>query len=99
MLERILTYHNLILHGSIAVGRGSGSGGRSGTSISVAGTNKVICHLRVELFGGLLGRAGVTAAALLVGIRGSSLGTTSLGGSGVLLLASGRFGLALGLAM
>lgn len=93
-------YHNLVFHSGVSVGRRRSSSSRSGTSgLVVIGADKVIRHLGVELFSSLLRRTGVAAATLLVGVRSGSLGAASLGGSRVLLLASGRLRLGLGLAM
>lgn len=79
-----VTYHNLVLHGSIAVGRCS----RTTGGVLVAGADEVVGHLRVELLGRLLGRAGALAAAFFVGgslccgsvVRGAAL---LAGGSGL----------------
>jgi hypothetical protein len=94
----VQAYHNLVFHSGVSVGRSRSGSNRSGSSgLVVIGADKVIRHLGVELFSSLLGRAGVAAATLLVSVRSGSLGTAGLGGSRVLLLASGRLGLGLGL--
>jgi hypothetical protein len=86
--------HNLILHGGIGSGGCSRCAGRSvlgGCSRSA----KVVSHVRVKLFGRLLGVAGISTLTLAT----SASGRTALA-SGVVLLATGsRLGLGLGLGL
>lgn len=91
------TYHNLILHRSITNGRGWGRGGSSSIAGSIGTSRKVVGHIRVELIGGLLGRAGAAAATLLVG--GGTLGAIAgfANAASSTFSGSSRLGLRLGL--
>jgi hypothetical protein len=87
---------DIVLHRGITISRSSSRG--SSSALRVCGvSDKVVSHLRVELFGRLLcGTAVLSTAGSL--LRSWLAGGTSLGGIGAMLDSSSRLGLRLGLA-
>lgn len=87
-----ITYHDLVLHGSIA-SRGCRS---TGSGVLVRCGSEIVSHVGVQLCFSLLGWARVSWLALVTAATPSG---TALSDVGVLLVRGGGFRLGLGLCL
>lgn len=99
----LMTYQDPIVHRGIAISGSGGGGGSRGRSVSTSSGRlvEVVSHLRVQLFGGLLGRSRAAPLALPDGTaRTTTSGTGGTGpnGDAGLLVGGGRLGMRLRLA-